>query len=254
MNSTWSILRHTAPAVAFALRWKIVCEGVANIPADGPGVLVFNHYSTLDSVMAAWAPVRSLGREVRFLAKAELSTVPLLGSITRNLKVIPVSRGDSASRDEAFNEALRALGKGDLLAIAPEQMRSPSLEILPFRAGAARLAQATGAPLVPCVGWGSQRLLRSDTRLPRLIGADITVSYLPPTHVSTTQDPAEAVAAVRAQMVSELERIQSVNRRDEQKGSPWTPRRLGGGAPSEEEGLALHREKERGWAEGGAAQ
>lgn len=247
MNRTWSTLTRIAPAVALAARWNITCEGLDNVPCEGPGIIVFNHYGTLDAVMVAWAPARKLHRPVRFLAKAELAGVPAVGRMIAALGAIPVDRGSAASRGGAYTEAGEALERGDLVAIAPEQMRSPSLEILLFRAGAARLAQQTGAPLIPCVGWGAQKLLRGDTRLPKLSGADIQVQYLPQVVVSGSDDPVQVSEKIRVDMIKRLHSMQAANRRDEKQGTPWTPHRLGGSAPTEEEGLAAQRRKAERW-------
>jgi 1-acyl-sn-glycerol-3-phosphate acyltransferase len=236
-------------ATAFSLCWRVSVEGLEHVPRSGPAVIVFNHHSALDSVMLAWGPAVELGRQVRFLAKQELTGLPVVGSAMRSLGAIPVQRGSREGRSGAARAARAALTAGHLVAIAPEQTRSTSFELLPFRQGAARLALETGAPLIPCVGWGSQRLLRRERTLPRVRDLDIAVRFLPPAGTSGRTDPATLTAEVRNSMERELHTLQASYPGGAPSGASWVPRRLGGSAPSREEGeLELARRAER-WQE-----
>jgi 1-acyl-sn-glycerol-3-phosphate acyltransferase len=227
----------------------VAVEGLEHVPRRGPAVIVFNHHSALDSVMLAWGPALELGRQVRFLAKQELTGLPVVGSAVRALGAIPVQRGSREGRAGATYAARAALTAGDLVAIAPEQTRSTSFELLPFRQGAARLALETGAPLIPCVGWGSQRILRSEQVLPRLRDLDIAVRFLPPADTAGSPDPATLTAEVRDTMEQELHMLQASYPGGAPSGAGWVPRRLGGSAPSREEGeLELARRAKR-WQE-----
>ena len=83
--------------------------------------------------------------------------------MTRWISVIPVDRGSPGARAKALAGAEVAVTDGDLVATAPEQTISDSLDLLPFRHGPARVALATGASIVPCIGWGSRHLVWSHT-------------------------------------------------------------------------------------------
>ncbi|MEX0869153.1 MAG: lysophospholipid acyltransferase family protein, partial [Nitriliruptoraceae bacterium] len=144
--------------VRWLLRAPISVEGIANVPASGPAVLAFNHHSYVDFIVLAWAVVVRRRRPLRFLGKREIWNSRWVGWAPRLIGAIPIDRGSGFSRAHALDAAVEALRAGDLVVVAPEQTLSASFELLPFRTGAVRMAQRAGAPIVPVVGWGSQRL------------------------------------------------------------------------------------------------
>src|SRR5947209_16420757 len=74
--------------------------GRERLPASGGAVVAFNHDSYLDVLLAVQPSVRQL----RFLGKAELFRVPLLGRALLAGGVVPVRRG--AGDTDAFRAAV----------------------------------------------------------------------------------------------------------------------------------------------------
>ena len=111
-----------------------------------------------------------LGRPVRFLAKRELFDAPVIGQLARALGGIPVDRGSGSNRP--LREATRALTAGEVVVILPQGTipRGPAFfdAELRGRTGAARLAQQTGAPVVPVGIWGTERVWPRSTRVPNV--------------------------------------------------------------------------------------
>ncbi|MFA9444864.1 lysophospholipid acyltransferase family protein [Egicoccus sp. AB-alg6-2] len=243
----WRAVAGVVIAMVNACRWRVRVEGLDHVPADAGAVLAFNHHSYLDFLMVAWAPVRRLRRPVRFLAKREIWTSPWLGWLVRWAEAVPVDRASTTARADAFDAAGAALRNGDLVAVAPEQTISPSFELLPLRTGAVRMAQAAGAPIVPVVGWGSQRIATKGRRPRPALGTPIVVRYGPPLSVRADEDPVAATRRLAQTMADLLERVQ----RDYEDGTPagawWVPARLGGGAPPHDEVLRAHEERISGW-------
>jgi len=143
------------PGLRYGLRWTI--EGASNIPAQGPTILASNHVSYLDPLTLAYV-ADTRGRRVRFLAKSELFESHALGALLRSAHQIPVSRG-SADSAGALSAALDALRGGECVAVFPEGTISQDFEPMRGKSGTARLAQASGIPIVPVGLWGSHRLL-----------------------------------------------------------------------------------------------
>jgi putative phosphoserine phosphatase/1-acylglycerol-3-phosphate O-acyltransferase len=152
-------------------------DGVDNIPSDGPAIVVANHRSYFDTVAIGLTVARA-GRPVRFLGKKEVFDAPVVGQLARALGGIRVERGSGS--DRPLIEAERALRAGDLVALMPQgtipRGRAFFDTELRGRPGAARLADATGAPIVPIGLWGSEQVWPRSARVP-----NVTNVVRPPT-------------------------------------------------------------------------
>jgi 1-acyl-sn-glycerol-3-phosphate acyltransferase len=190
------------PPMHLGVRWTI--EGVEHIPAAGPLILASNHTSYLDPLALAYLGLRRK-RRTRFLAKDELFDKTGLGFVLRGAHQIPVHRGtaDAAGSLVAAEDALRA---GECVAVFPEGTISLDLNPMEGKTGTARLAAATGAPVVPVGMWGLHRVMFKG-RKPRWrtgvaevvhVGAPLTVD--PAEDVLTATD--RIMAAICAQVAS----------------------------------------------------
>lgn len=143
------------PAMAW-FRWNI--EGLENIPSDGPAILAFNHISFLDPFASAYT-VDLAGRRPRYLAKAELFDDKRIAWIIKGAKQIPVHRG-TPTAPMALDTALGALRDGEVIVIFPEGTitTDPDLNPMPAKTGLARLALASGAPVLACALWGTANI------------------------------------------------------------------------------------------------
>jgi 1-acyl-sn-glycerol-3-phosphate acyltransferase len=145
-------------------RWT----GGENIPASGGCILAVNHISHLDPLTCAHF-VYAHGRIVRFLAKAELFEVPVLGRIVRSAKQIPVYRL-SGEASLSFTAAVEAVESGECVVVYPEGTitRQPDLWPMRGKTGAARIALSSGVPVIPVAQWGAHRILAPYAKRPHL--------------------------------------------------------------------------------------
>lgn len=146
------ILLRPLDSVVFKLRF----HGTEHVPATGGVILAVNHVSYADPlifVRFAW----DAGRIPRTLAKESLFGAPVFGAVLRGARQIPVSRG-SAQASGSLLAAEEALRDGECLCIYPEGTvtRDPQWWPMRARTGAARLALATGVPVIPVAQWGAQ--------------------------------------------------------------------------------------------------
>jgi len=183
--------RSLAPVVRALYRLEVRGEG--KVPATGPLVVAANHESILDPfVLAAAIP-----RPMRYLGKSELWRVPLLRTWLDSVEAIPVHRGRSDTA--AIDSAVAALDAGQVVGIFPEggvQREGPWLR------GAARMALAAGAPLLPVRLLGTRRALGRESfgfpPLAALIGEAIPVERAAPTGAVARELTDRLQAAVSA--------------------------------------------------------
>lgn len=125
----------------------------------GPLILAANHIGPFDPVVLT-AACRSRGLAPRFLAMAELFRVPVLGRLMRAWGHLPVDRRGAAAT-LALPAATRALADGAVVLVYPEGGigRDPGLWPVRARTGTARLALATGVPVVPVAHWGAHEVV-----------------------------------------------------------------------------------------------
>jgi 1-acyl-sn-glycerol-3-phosphate acyltransferase len=125
-------------------------------------VVISNHESFADIlVLLAHVPL-----QVRFLAKREVFRVPVLGWSIRAAGFVPVDRGDRTRSTATLDAALARLAGGRSLVIFPEETRTRTGELLPFKKGAALLAIRSGLPILPIGLAGTRRVLSRESFVP----------------------------------------------------------------------------------------
>jgi 1-acyl-sn-glycerol-3-phosphate acyltransferase len=116
-------------------------ENLDYLPADGSAIVIFNHIAFIDPIVV----LSVLPRNAVPLARHDVGGIPGWGIFPRMWDVIPVRR-DEVDR-EALRMSLAVLEAGEVLLVAPEGTRHPSLQRA--KAGLAYLALKSGAPIVP---------------------------------------------------------------------------------------------------------
>jgi len=154
--------------------YRVEITGRDHIPDSGPCILAANHVSVMDGFFLGIASTR----QVRFMAKSELYRWPGVKQVLLAAGAFPVDRGADAGRAVAAGVALLELGA--VVGVFPEGTSLPDQK-RGYRRGAARLALATGAPLIPVALIGTELTLEPRTHrvsLPRVrieIGEAIVV-------------------------------------------------------------------------------
>ncbi|MCS0500359.1 lysophospholipid acyltransferase family protein [Protaetiibacter mangrovi] len=130
------------------------------LPREGAFVLSPNHYSNLDPVTTGYI-VWKLGRVPRFLAKASVFRVPVVGAILRATGQIPVERQGTGGSKQSLAAASNLVDDGLAVIIYPEGTltREPDLWPMRGKSGAVRMALEHDVPLIPMAHWGVQQIL-----------------------------------------------------------------------------------------------
>lgn len=155
----WLLALVVVPLVGFLAKIRIV--GGDKLPREGAYVLAPNHYTEVDPLIVA-VTVWRLGRAPRFMVKASLFKVPVLGAALRATGMVPVQRQASGTgtRDAlGASETLAERGLGVIVYPEGTLTRDPDLWPMRGKTGAVRLALQADAPLVPMVHWGAQQIM-----------------------------------------------------------------------------------------------
>ncbi|RMH16710.1 MAG: 1-acyl-sn-glycerol-3-phosphate acyltransferase [Gemmatimonadetes bacterium] len=163
-------------------------EGLEHVPRAGAFLLLFNHQSILDPILAQTACPRvvySMTKSTQFASPLMRWLVPRLGGFpTRRYQVDP----------QTVRTALRHLAAGRPVGIYPEGERSWDGHLQPFRRGTMRLVLKAGVPVIPCGIRGSYEVKpRWGTRLAR---GEVTVRFGRPLHIPPARTRAEREARI----------------------------------------------------------
>jgi 1-acyl-sn-glycerol-3-phosphate acyltransferase len=243
----YSVVIGAALGMVRGMSWRVTVIGEENIPASGPAVLASNHVGHLDFVFSGYA-ARLRGRRVRFLAKKEVFDKGGVGWLMRQMGHIPVDREGSAG--DSMSAAIAELQRGEVIGMFPEATISPSFIPRPGKTGTVRLAQKTGAPLVPVALWGTQRILTKWRPRNFRRGIPILVNVGAPIALSSDEDTEEATKRLM-ERVGELLVEAQARYPAEPKGDDdrwWLPAHLGGTAPTYDDAerrLAEEQERRR---------
>ncbi len=135
-------------------RFKV--EGGEHIPVRGAALLVCNHVSFVDAMLLMAASPRP----IRFLMDHRIFATPVLGTLFRLARAIPVApqRDDVAVYEAAFNQARAVLADGELVCIFPEGAITRDGALAEFKGGVMKLLDGQPVPVVPMALhnlWGS---------------------------------------------------------------------------------------------------
>jgi 1-acyl-sn-glycerol-3-phosphate acyltransferase len=136
------------------LLWRVKVIGVDRAPDAGGFVLAPSHRSMMDIPLAAIVTKRRL----RFMGKASVFKIPVLGTLFSVLGGFPVAR-DGTDR-KAVRDSIAMLEAAEALCVFPEGTRQNGPKIQPLQPGAAYLSLRSGAPILPIAIAGSEEILR----------------------------------------------------------------------------------------------
>ncbi|WP_333769700.1 lysophospholipid acyltransferase family protein [Streptomyces sp. IBSBF 2435] len=146
-------------------------EGLEHIPHDGPAILASNHLSFSDSFFLPAV----LDRKVTFIAKEEYFTSPgvkgkLTAAFFKGVGQLPVDRsGARGAGEAAVKSGVAVLARGELFGIYPEGTRSPDGRLYRGKPGGlARVALASGAPVIPVAMIDTEKVQPVGKVMPKL--------------------------------------------------------------------------------------
>ncbi|ASA22941.1 lysophospholipid acyltransferase family protein [Paenibacillus donghaensis] len=149
----------------YAIVYPLNIVGKENVPKEGGVLLCANHLSLLDPMTIGI----KLDRQVKYMAKAELFKVPVLGWLIKKVGAFPVKRGGVSK--ESIKTALNTLRGGNVMGIFPEGTRNSDAGVA--KKGAASFALRSGAAVIPAAIIGQYKPFR---RMTVVYGAPVDLS------------------------------------------------------------------------------
>ena len=139
-------------AIRLALRIagiRVHIEGTENIPPRSC-IFVSNHVSNVDPpALAPYIP-----RRVAILAKKEVFKIPVLATALRQVRILPVDRGNKEEAAAAVDKAVEYLRDGMSFLVFAEGTRSRDAHLKPFKNGTFVMAIEAGVMVVPSLAGG----------------------------------------------------------------------------------------------------
>lgn len=177
---------------------KLDIRGREHVPASGPFILAPNHYSEIDPLIMGVA-MWHCNRMPRFLAKASLFKVPVVGGILRASGQVPVERAGTTRTADPLAGAADLIAQGHSVIIYPEGSltRDPNLWPMRGKLGAVKAALAHGIPIIPAAHWGTQHVMpRYGKRISLFPRKRIDIVFGPPVDLSEFQGRSTDAAAL----------------------------------------------------------
>ncbi|MFO1455119.1 MAG: MFS transporter [Steroidobacteraceae bacterium] len=187
--------------VRFMYRLRV--RGIEQVPEEGAALLICNHVSFVDAIVISAA----CRRPVRFIMDSGIFRIPLLRSVFRGMKAVPIAprSADPALYERAFATVAEELAAGHLVCIFPEGKLTRDGAIDEFKPGLLRILQRSPVTVVPMALsnlWPSMFSRREPTlwkRWPRRALARVTLAVGEPMAAQevTLEAARERVAALR---------------------------------------------------------
>ena len=146
------------PIYKFLFKGHLI--GQDNIPKQDSFIMVSNHGSLLDPPFLGHA----LGRNISFMAKAELFKIPFLGFVIKACGAYPVKRG--IADKNTIKTACKKLSNGNSIGIFIDGTRQKNGRVNKPKQGAALLAFKNQKLLLPVAIINSHRLIRFKFSIP----------------------------------------------------------------------------------------
>ncbi len=134
--------------------WSLKIEGREKIRKDRTYVVVSNHQSQLDILIAF-----SLFFHFKWVSKAEVFKLPFIGWNMVLNRYIKLKRGDGGSVRKMFDDCEKALADGSSVYFFPEGTRSKTGVMRKFKKGAFQIAHKMKLPILPIAINGTKNAL-----------------------------------------------------------------------------------------------
>jgi len=170
---------------------RVETRRLAALDPRRPYVFMSNHRSQFD-ILAVVVALHEF--QLRWVAKVELTRVPVFGWALKHSGHIIIDRRDREQAVASLRAARAKMEKGVSVVIFPEGTRSGADQaLLPFKKGGFMLALETGFPIVPLAVRGSRRILPRGSWQPSSGAIEVVVGAPIPVEGASREELMERV-------------------------------------------------------------
>jgi len=137
---------------------RVTVQGLEYLDPRKSYILVSNHQSFFD----IFSLLGYLPLQFRWIAKAELFRIPLLGWAMSRTGYIRIERGSPKKAYRSMIAAAEKVRNGVSVLIFPEGTRSPDGNLQPFKKGVFLIALKSQAPILPIAIRGTRDNMRKN--------------------------------------------------------------------------------------------
>ena len=201
-------IRSAFKIILFLAGTKLTVIGEDRIPKDQSVLYVGNHRGFFDIVTIYSRVFRPMG----FVAKIELSKIPLLNMQMKNIHCAFLDRDDLKQGLQTILSCIQEVKNGISICIFPEGTRNTGEEgtILPFHIGSLKIADKAKCPIVPIAITNTQAVF--EAHLPAIKSAHVILEYCDPidTASMTKEEKKELKSRLETTILEKLKEHKSM--------------------------------------------
>jgi len=181
---------------------RVTTEGLDRINKNQRYIFLSNHQSYFDIPVLS----RGLNRELSFVAKKELFSIPVFGWAMSAVGHIKIDRKNARKARLSIIRAVETLRKKNIsLVLFPEGTRSPTGELHEFKRASFTVALEAGVPIVPVVISGSWKINRKKSMRINPGTVKLTIADPIPVDVAQSMDKGSLMEKVRGVIATTLD-------------------------------------------------
>lgn len=197
-RSSLAIVNWAFRCVIFICGTKVTVIGEENVPKDTPVLYVANHRSYFDIILTYIRVPRPTG----YISKKEMGKIPLLSIWMRRLNCLFLDRENIKEGMKTILSGIDLVKKGVSVCIFPEGTRNKVEDtFLPFHEGSFKIAEKTGAPIIPMTINNSAAIF--ENQAPKIRKAHVIIEYGKPILLSELDKEEKKFIGAKVQKIIE---------------------------------------------------
>ena len=197
-RSSLAIVNWAFRCVIFISGTKVTVIGQENVPKDQPVLYVANHRSYYDIILTYIRVPRPTG----YISKKEMEKIPLLSIWMKRLNCLFLDRDNIKEGLKTILSGVDLIKKGISVCIFPEGTRNKEEDtFLPFHEGSFKIAEKTGAPIVPITINNSASIF--ENQAPKIRKAHVVIEYGKPILLSELDKEEKKFIGAKVQKIIE---------------------------------------------------